>query len=381
MFNKSIFISYSHKDEEWKNRAITHLNAIESICNFTIWDDRKIESGDDWLPEIKNQLKLANIAILLISADFLSSNFIKREEIPTILERRAKENLVVIPFILKPCLWQNIPWIAKMQLLPQDGRPLIKGNEYEIENDLLNLSNVIYNNLLQNSSQKEPKILKMDDFKNCASAIYPEVTKQTGKSKSPKKQKSTVPSDGISQIVEGTNNIQIAKIYNVSKPPEKKILPPPNSIGSDPLLKQRIQTLFNKIGDEREKRFPNSGYSVLARKFKSDFGIKNNKWTVIWTYPIGCAQEIIKYLEDKYANTIQGRKDNAWSKENYIPPRNIMYEKETKLLLHLGLTTKSAEVKEMLNNSFGVLSHTNLSINQHWQFVKYLENLIKRRYD
>lgn len=382
MSNKSIFISYSHKDEEWKNRVIIHLKVIESVCNLNIWDDRKIEIGDDWLPEITKQLNLANITILLISADFLSSNFIKRKEIPTILKRRAKEGLVVIPFILKPCSWQKIPWLGKMQLLPQDGRPLIKGSEYEIENDLSILSDVIYKNVFPVIPQKEAKIFRMDDFKNNSPSPHPEVTKQTGKSRTTKKSKITVSPDGVLQIAKGNKNIQIVgDIYNVSKPPDKKTLPPPNSIGSDTLLKQRIQTLFNKIGEEREKRFPGSGYSVLARKFKSDFGIKNNKWTVIWTYPIGCAQAIIEYLESKYSNTIQGRKDNAWSKENYIPPRNIMYAKETELLSQLGLTIKSEEVKEMLNNFFGVQSHTKLSTNQHWQFVKYLENLLKHRYD
>ena len=69
-----------------------------------------------------------------------------------------------------------------------------------------------------------------------------------------------------------TNNLNIKSIKeNIN------ILPPPNSIGSDPLLKQRILTLYNKIGQEREKRFPDSGWQVLAKNFKSDFGIKNNK--------------------------------------------------------------------------------------------------------
>jgi hypothetical protein len=382
MSRKSVFISYSHKDEEWKNRVIVHLKVIESVCNINIWDDRKIEVGDDWLPEIEKQLNLASISILLISADFLSSNFIKRKEIPNILKRRAKEGLVVIPFILKPCSWQKIPWLKKIQLLPQDGRPLIKGNEYEIENDLSILSDVIHKNIFPVNPKKEAKIFKLNDFKNNSSSTQSLETKKTNKSSTPKKSKITVSPNGILQIAKGNKNVQIVgDIYHTSKPPNKIVLPPPNSIGSDTLLKQRIQTLFNKIGEEREKRFPGSGYSVLAKNFKSDFGIKNNKWTIIWTYPIECAQEITEYLESKYANTIQGRKENAWSKESYIPPRNIMYAKETELLLHLGLTTKSVEVKEMLNNFFGVQSHTKLSTNQHWQFVKYLENLIKLKYD
>jgi hypothetical protein len=382
MTKKSVFISYSHKDEELKNRLITHLKVIESVSNLTIWDDRKIEIGDDWLSEIEKQLNLANISILLISADFLTSNFIKRNEIPTLLKRRKKEGLVVIPFILKPCAWQKISWLAKMLVLPQDGIPLIHGNEYEAEKDLSILADVIYKNIFPVISSEEVKIFKLDDYKKNTSPKQTEEKNKSKKSSLPRKSKMFVSPDGVLQIAKGNKNIQIVgDIYNTTKPPVQILLPPPNSIGSDALLKQRIQTLFNKIGDEREKRFPGSGHAVLAKKFNSDFGIKNNKWTIIWTYPIECAPEIIQYLENKYANTVQRKKEKAWVKENYIPPRNILYAPESELLTHIGLTTKSIKVKDMLNNFFGVQSHTQLTPNQHWQFVKYLENIIKHKYD
>lgn len=382
MSKKSVFISYSHKDEDWKNRLVTHLKVIESASNLTIWDDRKIEIGDDWLPEIEKQLNLANISILLISADFLTSNFIKRKEIPIILKRRKKEGLVVIPFILKPCSWQRISWLSKILVLPQDGRPLIQGNEFEIESDFSILSDVIFKIIFPVIPSKEAKIFKIDDFQKTASPNQLEKINKPKKRGRRRKSSMFVSPEGVLQIAKGNKNIQVAgDFYNTTKPPNKIILPPPNSIGSDTLLKQRIQTLFNKIGEEREKRFPGTGYSVLANKFKSDFGIKNNKWTIIWTYPVECASEIIEYLEAKYARTIQGKKENAWGKENYIPPRNILYAKESELLKQIGLSTKSLEVKNMLNKFFGVKSHTQLTTNQHWQFVKYLENIIKNKYD
>lgn len=378
MTKKNIFISYSHKDEKWKDRVITHLKVIEPVCDFNIWDDRKIKDGDDWLPEIEEQLNAANVFILLISANFLSSNFINRNEIPTILERREKEGLVVLPFILKPCSWQKISWLSKIQLLPQDGRPLIKGNEYEIENDLSILSDVIHKIA---TPPNDVKIYSLSDYNsNSTSKVLPKKKKTT--KRKPPKSKTFISKNGILQSAEGNNNYQhIGDVYNTIKPPDKKILPPPNSIGSDLLLKQRIQTLFNKIGEERAKRFGPSGYAVLSNNFKSTFGIKNNKWTIIWEYPIECAPDIIEYLEDKYSNTIQGRKEKAWNKKNYIPPRNIMYAKESELLSHLGFTTKSQEIKEMLNKFFGVQSHSKLTNNQHWQFIRYLENLIQNRYD
>ena len=49
----SIFISYSHKDEEWKDRVVTHLRVLEMEGMLDVWDDRRIEAGDDWKPEIE----------------------------------------------------------------------------------------------------------------------------------------------------------------------------------------------------------------------------------------------------------------------------------------------------------------------------------------
>jgi hypothetical protein len=247
--------------------------------------------------------------------------------------------------------------------LPQDSRPLIKGTKYEIENDLSILADEIHRILFP---PKQARILKLG--------------KKTKKPSMGTELKET--ERNVTQIAKGNMNFQVAgDFYNTTKPPSKKILPPPNSIGADPLLRQRIQTLFNKVGEEREKRFPGKGYFSLPTKFKHDFGIKNNKWTVIWTYPIECAPEIIEYLENTYANTIQGRKEKAWARGNRIPPRNILYAKESELLSQLGLTTKSKEVKDMLSLFFGVMNHAHLTENQHWQFVKYLENIVKGNFD
>lgn len=136
--------------------------------------------------------------------------------------------------------------------------------------------------------------------------------------------------------------------------------------------------LFNKIGQQREKRFGKKAYPVMYKKFKTDFGIKGEQaWTIIWGWPKNCAPTIIKYLEEKYNNTIQGRIERASKKGNYIPSRPVLYQEEELLLSQLSLTIKSEEVKSWLNIYFGVDSHTRLSQSQHWLFVKYLEELVK----
>ncbi len=119
-----VFISYSHKDEDWKNRLVSHLGVLQSEGHLDIWDDRRIEAGDDWYPEIQKAIDTASVAILLISADFLTSKFILSEEVPRLLERREKDGLRIFPVIAKPCAWQHVKWLERMLVRPKDGRPI-----------------------------------------------------------------------------------------------------------------------------------------------------------------------------------------------------------------------------------------------------------------
>ena len=120
----SVFLSYSHKDEDWKKRLRTHLGVLESEGLLDVWDDRRIEGGDDWFEEIQEAMAKASVAVLLISADFLTSKFILGEEVPKLLERRAREGLPVIPVIVATCAWDQVKWLQGIQGHPRDGRSL-----------------------------------------------------------------------------------------------------------------------------------------------------------------------------------------------------------------------------------------------------------------
>jgi hypothetical protein len=73
-----IFISYSHKDKAWKDKLVDHLKVFEIEGYLSLWDDQKIETGNDWFPEIEKALQEANIVVMLISVHFLTSNFIRQ---------------------------------------------------------------------------------------------------------------------------------------------------------------------------------------------------------------------------------------------------------------------------------------------------------------
>lgn len=176
----------------------------------------------------------------------------------------------------------------------------------------------------------------------------------------------------------GNHNIQTDQVHITTQAPNLKIMPPPGSIGADPLLKQSIQARFNKLGEARALRFPGSAYEMMYAIFKNDFGIKNNKWTIIWTWPRECAPAIIEYLDDKYANTIPGRLQKATQRKNYLHTRPRLYQREKEILTFFGLEIGSPEVKKALHEYFGVTTHTKLSHLDHWQWVCYLEELLKK---
>ncbi len=132
-----IFISYSHKDEDWKDRLVTHLGVLAQQGLLDIWEDRQIAGGDDWEPAIAEALSSCNVAVLLITANFLTSKFILGTEVPTLLQRRQNEGVRVIPLIVKPCAWQKIGWLKSINARPKDGRPLSGGNDHQIETDLV----------------------------------------------------------------------------------------------------------------------------------------------------------------------------------------------------------------------------------------------------
>ena len=138
-----VFVSYSHKDEAWKDRLVTHLNVLKHQNLIDPWDDRRIAFGDDWKAEIDTALQNARAAVLLISADFLSSDFILGEEVPKLLRQRDEEGLKIFPVIVRPCPWKTVDWLKKIQCRPKDGRALSGGNDHEIDTDLSNIAEEI----------------------------------------------------------------------------------------------------------------------------------------------------------------------------------------------------------------------------------------------
>jgi hypothetical protein len=118
----TVFISYSHKDEIWKDRLLPQLKSLQQLDRIVVWDDRQIDAGDKWYPEIKEAMEKARVAICLISPNYLASDFCVKEEVPFLLQRCEKEGVILIPILIKPCLWELHEWISQTQMLPRDGK-------------------------------------------------------------------------------------------------------------------------------------------------------------------------------------------------------------------------------------------------------------------
>ncbi|HEX5717759.1 MAG TPA: toll/interleukin-1 receptor domain-containing protein, partial [Thermoanaerobaculia bacterium] len=134
----TVFLSYSHQDEDWKNRVVGHLDVLEA--ELDVWDDRRIAKGDAWLLEIQDAMDRAAVAVLLISKDFLNSKFIKGTEVPHLLKRRREDGLRVIPLFVHSCAWPAVKWLADIQGGPKDAKPLAEHRKPQAEKILADLA-------------------------------------------------------------------------------------------------------------------------------------------------------------------------------------------------------------------------------------------------
>lgn len=119
----TVFISYSHKDETWKDKLLPHLRALETAgIGMQVWHDRKIDGGDKWYPEIQDAMGNAAAAVLLVSADFLASPFCVQEEVPALLKRQEQQGMLLVPVLLRACMWKAHRWLSARQMIPRDGK-------------------------------------------------------------------------------------------------------------------------------------------------------------------------------------------------------------------------------------------------------------------
>jgi hypothetical protein len=119
-----VFISYSHADKEWLERLKRHLKPLVREGQLDCWDDTHIQPGDDWKQEIRTALDAAQVAVLLISADFFASDFIDNTELPPLLAAAQAKGVRILPVILSASRFARDPDLARFQAVNPSDRPL-----------------------------------------------------------------------------------------------------------------------------------------------------------------------------------------------------------------------------------------------------------------
>jgi adenylate cyclase len=137
-----VVISYSHQDKKWLSKLKTHLRPYERDKKISYWDDTKIEAGARWHEEIKKALGAATVAVLLVSPDFLASEFIALNELPPLLNAGKNDGLQVLWVPLRASAFEETE-ICEYQAVCDPGKPLSSLNKAEQDQALVDISRKI----------------------------------------------------------------------------------------------------------------------------------------------------------------------------------------------------------------------------------------------
>lgn len=153
----NIFFAYARKDERFRKDLVKHLNVLERKEDVNFWFDQKIIAGQIWENEIMNKLEQADIILLLVSIDFLSSDYCYKKEMEKALVRHERGEVKVVPIILRPCNWKETP-LSKIQVLPENGMP-INSNHWENEDKVFqSIASVITQIVLDTLENKDTNL-------------------------------------------------------------------------------------------------------------------------------------------------------------------------------------------------------------------------------
>jgi hypothetical protein len=106
-----VFVSYSREDADWRRKFVKMLEPSVRRHGFELWSDERILAGERWSAELDDAIAHAEAGLLLVSSDFLGSEFIMGRELPALCAR----GVVLVPVLVRPCLWEGEPVLAGVQ--------------------------------------------------------------------------------------------------------------------------------------------------------------------------------------------------------------------------------------------------------------------------
>ena len=121
-----LFISYSHEDTKWLEAVTEQLAVLEAEGLVSLCEDSQLRVGEGWYQQLNEMMLGARLGLLLVSATFLTSKFVREEEIPRLFDRHEEGGMKIYPLLVQPCPWERVAWLAKLELRPQDSKRRVK---------------------------------------------------------------------------------------------------------------------------------------------------------------------------------------------------------------------------------------------------------------
>ena len=119
----TLFASYAHQDTSLQGELKEHLRPLQRDGLIELWPDRDMSAGTGWEQQSSELLQTAQIILLLVSIDYLNSDYCSGVEMKQALERHERGEVRVVPILLRPCLWKTSP-LGNLQVLPGNGQPV-----------------------------------------------------------------------------------------------------------------------------------------------------------------------------------------------------------------------------------------------------------------
>ncbi len=153
-----VFCSYSHQDRPLRDELVKHLELLRESLLIRAWHDGELTGGQDWQAEIEGHLRDAHVILLLISIDFLGSEFVRDHELPIALERHKAGDALVIPVILRPVPWSQAG-LDFLQALPEGLRPVVLWSPQDLA--YVNICEGLFAAVLVWQGRKSPPAIPM----------------------------------------------------------------------------------------------------------------------------------------------------------------------------------------------------------------------------
>ena len=155
----NLFISYASSDEHFKRELEKHLTMLEKNNRIRVWDRSHGVLGQSYHDQIQEKIHNADFVLLLVSPDFMSEDIINEIELPAALKLQSKGQLKVIPIILRPCLFDDLPF-QEFQLLPKGAKPVTEwtNRDKAFLDVTLSLKGAIENKEKISKGQQSPNI-------------------------------------------------------------------------------------------------------------------------------------------------------------------------------------------------------------------------------